>query len=303
MIVASLYLLPYLPYPYLSLSVLITIPISPSSLSLSLSPSLSCEPSPTGVYEQRLPKFLEALQWWRERLRLLVYLTAGYVDRQSTKRWYYTQCTSPMGRIMSQQGIHLGAAMYGMLFTGEYKKCELRLAVSPTSVIGETRHVHPTCQCGLKPKLRPGALVLTRQHGDIRQLPAWKATYVDPSNGSQKRYPGLGNWTLQEVPTHWARTPGLTYLGKPEPLEGPYKPEGPWLPGEGNAFRHKSSKLIRVPWWVSETTYKSGPLKASKDRPYFWHTCFVLGWANVGRCQGGVRALLKETSPVFTSLL
>ena len=193
------------------------------------------------------------------RLRLLVFLTAGYVDHRSTKRWYYAQCTSPMGRIVSHRGIHLGMAMYGMLFTGEYKKCELRLAVRPTSVIAETRHVHPMCQCGLKPQLQTMAGVLTRQHGDIRQLPAWRAPYVDPSDGSQQRYPGLGNWTLQEVRTHWARTAGVR---------------------EGNAFRYKSSKLVRVPWWVAETTYQHGPLKASKDCSYFWHTCFVLGWAD-----------------------
>jgi len=254
-------------------SLFISIPISPFLF--------HGEPSPAGVHDQLLPKFLEALSWWRVRLKVLVFLTAGYVDRQSTKRWFYALCTSPMGRIVSHKGIHLGMAMYGMLFTGEYKKCALQLAVCPTSVIGETRHVQPMCQCGLKPQLQTMARVLTRQHGDIRDLPAWKASYVDPSDGSLRPYPGLGNWTLQEVPTHWARAPGLTYLGKPEPLEGPYKPEGPWLPGEGNAVRKRSSKLIRIPWWVSETTYPRGPLKASKDCSYFWHKCFVLGWADV----------------------
>ena len=234
----------------------------------------SAGPLCTGVHDEKIPKFLEALAWWQRRLRLLVLVSAGYVDRISIRRWFYAQCTTPMGRWVQHHGFHLGMAMFSMLFTGEYKQCELLLAVSPP--VADVRFVQPMCQCGLKPQLKQGVSVLTRAHGDVRQLPAWKGSFKDPANGLLRHHAGLGNWSLQQVTTHWIRQPGLQYLGKPAPLEGPYKPQGPWLPGEGNAVQRRSSKLIRVPWWVSESMLCKADLRLSKD-PSFTYLHSDLG--------------------------
>ena len=178
-------------------------------------------------------------------MRLLVFISAGYVDRISTQRWWYAQCTSPMGRWVQHRGFHLGMAMFSMLFTGDYKHCQLKLAARPTGK--DMRFTHAMCQCGLKPQLKQGTSVTTRAHGDVRKLPSWMYTYIDPADGLPKQYQGLGNWTLGQVP--WAR----------------------------------SSRLIRMPWWVSETMLSKAELIDSNDPPSC--ICCYIGYYPLGFSQ------------------
>ena len=69
---------------------------------------------------------LEALAWWRGRLRLLVLLAPYVVNPVDLRRFWVALMFSSLGRKVCSRGIHLAAALFIMLWDGSYKNCPLR---------------------------------------------------------------------------------------------------------------------------------------------------------------------------------
>ena len=113
-------------------------------------------------------KHEEALAWWRGRLRLLVLLAPYVANTMDLSGFWVALMFSPLGRAVCSRGIHLAASCFSMLWDGCYQNCPLR--VDATAPCAEKRLVHPACQCGTRPQLRPGCMHFVRGGGDIADL-------------------------------------------------------------------------------------------------------------------------------------
>ena len=106
----------------------------------------------------------------RVLVRILV-LCSPYVDVKSLRRWWCALSISDFGKTLYGGGVSLMAEIFGMLWTGNFRNCELMVAVPPTGP--EDRSTHPTCQCGVRPQMLRG-----------------RRTFPDEGHRSHKVLPG-----------------------------------------------------------------------------------------------------------------
>jgi hypothetical protein len=130
---------------------------------------------------------IQALGDLRSKLRVVA-LLVSYVDAVSIRRFWWAMCLSHSGRRWHSRSLHLGAAVFGILWTGEFGGCDLLVAV--TKPAATFTLAHPACQCGTRPQFIPGSSFRIRGGGDIH-------------DGSVLLASGDGRWPRRVVQVPW----------------------------------------------------------------------------------------------------
>jgi hypothetical protein len=130
---------------------------------------------------------IQALGDLRSKLRIVA-LLVSYADAVDIRRFWWALCLSPSGHRWHSRSLHLGAAVFGILWTGMFGGCDLLVAVHKPAA--NSNFVHPACQCGTRPTFIPGSSFRIRGGGDIH-------------DGSVLPASGDGRWPRRPVQVPW----------------------------------------------------------------------------------------------------
>ena len=174
----------------------------------------------------RLLEMRSQLKNWRIKMQVVV-LLVPYLRKSETTSlrslWLAWCMSTASAGLHVHGGYHLPASLFSILFSGEYKGCQLQLLTPPLT--GESVVVHPACQCAVRP----------------RNAAPWLHSRIVPS----------ATWPL------WKSTlPLLPYVAPPA-VAASRSHSSPTPPEMSALVRCTEPRVnpVSVPWWVSRTTY------------------------------------------------
>ena len=242
--------------------------------------------------ELAIAELQEDTAWWRKRVKVLALVAPYCVEcvqggpspfAPSLWRLWFALCLSPIGRrAFTSSGVHLGLELYHLLFSGEFKGCDL--VVACPKVQAHYCTVHPACQCGHLPRLQPGSdfqLLGGRGLPEVsRRCALTPGTRVQILQRGHESFgecgdlvqldPQTGTWHVRmccpgtRVPNRFCHSPEVGPVPDRHLVQVHCQYLLP-LRTEVNTLCH-GQRVGQVPWWVAKTVYTQAALTESWDK-------------------------------------